>query len=96
LGKSIKIDRYDRVAADMEGGERARIARIQVTNDSGKPVDVYASSYRYLKELDTKFQVLKKRKLVGTGTVTVEDVLPTIDIGALPGTTPDAETPSGE
>jgi len=95
-GKSIKIDRYDRVAADMEGGERARIARFQVTNDSGQPVDVNASSYRYLKELDTKFQVLKKRKLVGTGTVTVEDVLPTIDIGALPGTTSDAETPSGE
>ncbi len=82
-----RIDRYDGVVADLVGGSNPRIATGNVQNASGTngpalPEEVI----QLLRELDTKTQVLRQRKLISTGRVTIEDV-ETIDVDIPPPST---------
>jgi len=71
-------DRYDDVVADLVGGSRPRIATANVINgNTGVPRDftsIPPEVRRLLEELNTKADALKRRNLIGSGTVTIEDI----------------------
>lgn len=73
-------DRYDDVVADLVGGSRPRIARSTVTSGGDYNEALPDEVVRLLRELNTKTQVLRTRKLINTGgTVTIEDI-ETVDV----------------
>lgn len=77
-GKPFKIDRYDDVIADLMGGDRPRIATGNVIDlNSGMPVDSIKlpdEVQRLIRELSQKRQVLRRRGLLSSGTVVIEDI----------------------
>lgn len=83
--RPIRLDRYDTVIADLVGGSSPRIATAfsRSSADDGVqnlPLEVV----QLLRELETKTQVLRQRKLIGNrGRVTIEDV-ETIDVSVPP------------
>lgn len=79
-----KIDRYDAVVADLVGGSHPRIATGNITSPGvSSNVLLPDEVVQLLRELDTKTNILRKRKLITRGTVTIEDV-ETIDIDVPP------------
>lgn len=79
-----RIDRYDFVIADLVGGSNPRIATGNVERADGQSTGPLPNEViQLLRELDAKTEVLRKRKLIGSGTVTIEDV-ETIDIDVPP------------
>lgn len=87
--RPFKIGRYDNTVADLVGGSRPRIATSYVqSGTSGSQEVLPGEVVRLLRELNTKTDVLRKRKLIGTGrgTVTIDDI-ETIDV-YVPPTTP--------
>jgi hypothetical protein len=80
--RPYKVDRYDRVVADLVGGSRPRIAGFNIDQPGTlATADLPYEVLQLLRELDTKTRVLRRRKLIGTGrgTVTIEDI-ETIDV----------------
>ncbi|WP_371396148.1 DUF547 domain-containing protein [Fretibacter rubidus] len=77
-GKPFKIDRYDDVIADLMGGDRPRIATGDVRDlDSGTPLDSMQlpnEVQRLIRELSQKREVLRRRGLLSSGTVVIEDI----------------------
>lgn len=79
-----RIDRYDAVIADLVGGSKPRIATGNVDRLNGESTGSLPDEViQLLRELNAKTDVLRKRKLIGSGTVTIEDV-DTIDIDVPP------------
>lgn len=73
--RPYKIDKYDTVVADLVGGSRPRIARARVESGTSGNTPLPAEVVQLLRELETKTQVLRKRKLIGRrGVVTIEDI----------------------
>lgn len=69
--KPWRVDRYDEVVADLVGGSLPRISGFHSQNAGSEvPYEVM----QLVRELGAKTKVLRNRKLIGTGTVTIQDL----------------------
>jgi len=72
----IEIDRYDFVIADMMGGSSRAETRQVIDGLSGQPIGngFPREMARLLKEVEEKAKILRRKGLIGQGTVIIEDI----------------------